>query len=1126
MNRAAVFTTGRRACRWAAVAAALAVATTLTGAPTAPDALAQGVCAAPPPPSGVAVFAATGGVQHVRVPRGVDAIRVDVRGGHGGQEDSTGAGGAGGRVLATLPVAGGECLNVYVGGYGGDTDTFGWGTGGNHGKSYSETSKTGGNGGGASAISRGAPEQGDTPLAVGGGGGGGGGKGDGPHDGAQGGPGANGDGPDTPRGSDGFTPPAMPYPGELLGGDGGGRDDSDGGEGKSVYTHPNAGAGGGGGSGINGGDGGLHWVGTTLGDLLEAVGGGGGGGGSSYAERAATEQQFLVADTTDCPVGGGAAACDGAVTISWVERPTSVAPFAGSGQAAVITSPLPTPLQAKVTALSGDPIGGAQVTFTLPSAGATGSFDDGEQGTVATATTNDGGIATSPPIVAGRTAGPWTARATVAHVDDEALYALANEPAPTVMAAFTSAGPSVVGEPVRFSAVVGASPSSVGIATGRVQFRLDGDDVDGPITLDAAGTATTTARPLALGDHQLDVVYDGGADFVTSVASLTQRVERARAAVTVTSSENPSALGDPITFTADVEPAAPATGTPTGSVEFRIGEDTLLGSIPLQDGRATSRPPTATELPQGFGVVTAVYTGDSSFDAAGGTLEQSVGPAATSTVVESSLRSALFGEPLTLTATVTSPDGEDPAGAVDFAIAGEAVGCDGVTLEGNQAECMPAEPPAPGLHAVTARYRPGSLGFEPSQGRMVQRVEPGRVNVTIEAVPAPSVFGMTYTLHADVAAAAPANGAPGGVVTFRVDGADVGEPVMLDDEGATMPARASMPAGAHVVEAAYAGDGRFAPARGVATPVVDRAITAASITTPAGTGAYRLALDVLPPGAGEPTGTVQFFVDGARSGGAVAIRARSATSAPVAVLDAGSHDVRAAYSGDRDFAPSDATTLQPVDGPPPGGGGPGGPVPPGDSPPAPRPKGPVRPPQPSLLCGKAVALTDVRLAHRRIVLGGVADPQLVGRRVTLSGGRGRDGRATVRSDGTFAARIPRAPGAGGGPTRYRATVARHRSAAVALKRRLRVTGVRNAAGGLRVTLELAGGAHRALVVGRQPGCSARQAKRLRRVRADGHGRATVTLARPRTHERLATYRVWTPNRAAYSLPIVVRARKG
>jgi adhesin/invasin len=92
---------------------------------------------------------------------------------------------------------------------------------------------------------------------------------------------------------------------------------------------------------------------------------------------------------------------------------------------------------------SGQPIEGATVTFTLPTAetGAGASFPGG--GSQATATTDADGRATSPPLRANSTAGRFTATASITGVDKPVSYSLRNVAGkPTAIAAGAASGES------------------------------------------------------------------------------------------------------------------------------------------------------------------------------------------------------------------------------------------------------------------------------------------------------------------------------------------------------------------------------------------------------------------------------------------------------------------------------------------------------------------------------------------------------------------------------------------------------------------------------------------------------------------------------------------------------------
>jgi hypothetical protein len=91
----------------------------------------------------------------------------------------------------------------------------------------------------------------------------------------------------------------------------------------------------------------------------------------------------------------------------------TIAATAGSGQSTTVDARLRRPLQARVLDAARAPIEGVTVTFSMSKAtsGATASFPDGSA--LATAVTDADGRASSPSIVAGATAGTYTAIASI-----------------------------------------------------------------------------------------------------------------------------------------------------------------------------------------------------------------------------------------------------------------------------------------------------------------------------------------------------------------------------------------------------------------------------------------------------------------------------------------------------------------------------------------------------------------------------------------------------------------------------------------------------------------------------------------------------------------------------------------
>lgn len=182
------------------------------------------------------------------------------------------------------------------------------------------------------------------------------------------------------------------------------------------------------------------------------------------------------------------------------------------------------------------------------------------------------------------------------------------------------------------------------------------------------------------------------------------------------SSQNPSAYGTPVTFTASVTSAA---GTPTGKVTFKSGS-AMLGSGTLSGGSAsyTTQP---AQLNVGPHAITAIYGGDS-------THATSTSPAFTQTVTKGPTTTALISSPnpsgvnqsVALTATVMAPPGVPlPTGKVQFTNGKAVLGT--ATLSGGVATINATFSKA-GSFTLKASYQ-GNASYLPSSGTTVQMVQ-------------------------------------------------------------------------------------------------------------------------------------------------------------------------------------------------------------------------------------------------------------------------------------------------------------------------------------------------------------------------------------------------------------------
>jgi len=185
--------------------------------------------------------------------------------------------------------------------------------------------------------------------------------------------------------------------------------------------------------------------------------------------------------------------------------------------------------------------------------------------------------------------------------------AIAAQSGTTTMLA-SSGNPSTFGQAVTFTATVTGGSTA---PTGSVTFS-DGSLVLATVTLPSgSNVASYTTAALAVAGHTITASYGGDSNYTGSSSSLNQTVNRASTATSVSSSANPSTLGQAVTFTATV--AAEVLGTmPTGTVTFMDGA-TVIGAATLAtDGTATL---TTSSLAVGGHSITAVYNSDANFAA-------------------------------------------------------------------------------------------------------------------------------------------------------------------------------------------------------------------------------------------------------------------------------------------------------------------------------------------------------------------------------------------------------------------------------------------------------------------------------------------------------------------------------
>jgi hypothetical protein len=319
----------------------------------------------------------------------------------------------------------------------------------------------------------------------------------------------------------------------------------------------------------------------------------------------------------------------------------------------------------------------------------------------------------------------------------------------------SSRNPSIFGEPVTFTVTVsGTGPGPT--PTGRVTLQDTGQPV-GTVDLDGAGQATFTRNNLSVGSHNIAATYQGDNNYGINTALLTQVVNAADTTTSLSSSANPSTVGQPVTFTATVGSNG---ATPSGIVTFSDG-GTVIGSATLTAGQATL---TVSSLTAGSHDITATYLGNVGInESTSGVLVQVVNPVVspTTTSLTSSPDPSTFGQAVTFSATVSSQGGTPTQGGVTFLNGTTVIGTAALNTGGQAV--LTINTLAVGNHAVTAQYS-GSPLFTPSTGTDTHTVARANTSISLTSALNPSNVGQVVPFTFNVTS--PGGPVSGGVNVF------------------------------------------------------------------------------------------------------------------------------------------------------------------------------------------------------------------------------------------------------------------------------------------------------------------------------------------------------------------------
>jgi sugar lactone lactonase YvrE len=380
----------------------------------------------------------------------------------------------------------------------------------------------------------------------------------------------------------------------------------------------------------------------------------------------------------------------------------------------------------------------------------------------------------------------------------------------------------------------------------------------------------------------------------------------------VTSSPNPSGLGQNVTFTVTVTTGSGAlTGTVSISDTFNGVTTTLATGLQMTASGSTSATATfsISTLVVGLHSITATYT-----PGTGDVHTASTSKAETQSVVEgtsvnltssgnpsmvngSVIYLSTVGQSVTFTATVTnSAGGINPTGTIFF--------YDGVNLLGSQAinasymATYTTSTLTNGLHSITAQFVPSAdTQLQSSTSAVLSQDVQAAATIAVVSSQNPSTYGIAVTFTATIASAAafPATG----TVTFLNNGVSIGTGTLSGSPATATLLISSLPVGTDPITVTYAGDSYNSSASSaVLNQVVDegQTVTTVTLATPnpgiAGTTETISATVTLTSGSAPLTGTVT-FTSGTQMLGSAALTSGAASITPTLAI--GSYQVVATY---------------------------------------------------------------------------------------------------------------------------------------------------------------------------------------------------------------------------------------
>jgi hypothetical protein len=471
-------------------------------------------------------------------------------------------------------------------------------------------------------------------------------------------------------------------------------------------------------------------------------------------------------------------------------------------------------------------------------------------------------------------------------------YAGSNSPAVTqtvqqtgTQTTLSSASSSLAGKPASFTVLV---TSTTGIPPGQVSF-LDGSNVLGTVTLSGTGSAVFSTSTLGLGTHSITASYPGSSNYTGSISAADQYVvQPAQPTLTLSGPSNPVDAGNAASFSAVL--ASPGVA-PTGTLLLLDGGAAIATTTVSGAG---AFPFSTSTLSIGTHTLTTSYSGDannSSIISANVTVV--VQQATSTTLLNASANPLTQGNPLTLTATVTSGS-PNAGGTLHFLDGTTVLGTASLGTNGSAS----FSPTGFGLgpHTLTAVYG-GDTNHAGSTSPPVIEPVVQSTSATLLSNNNPAASGQSVTFVAQITGAGGV--IPTGTVGFRDNGSLLAASA-LNSLGAASFSTTTLTAGSHPITVSYSGDANSAATTSpICTEIVKQQsslLLAVSPNPSVFAGNVTLTVTAIVQ-SGTATGTVVLY-DGATALATVALNSSGVAQWSMQAFSAGAHSLSAQYAGD------------------------------------------------------------------------------------------------------------------------------------------------------------------------------------------------------------------------------------